>query len=737
MSLRSLLVAGIFGATLSYQMMAQADMITDGSVGAGVSLQGPHYQIDQSLGVTTGPNLIHSFSRFSIGAGESATFSGSNQIDNVIVRVIGGTGSVVNGRLSVSIPDADFYLIDPAGIVFGENAQLDMTGSIYLATAGQLRFADGVLLGTDSLAPVSFTSASPVSFGFLDGVAGAIVIEKASLSLGQGKRFFGAAGSILMHAGEYPVIRIASGRVDLVTMEGEGSIDFTATPRITSGTGGGRIELQGDPSDDDGPKVPDGLDNPDDDATAAIDLSGNPNGRLSIQTGVLSIEDFSIDTANSGDISIEQNGIELTVNETLTVAGESILSSNVRGTASGGDILVSAGQLIMKDGAQFVIDVNAAGPGGDVLISADTIHLSGDAEIASDVEGDGDGGTVQISAGQIFLNGDPEISSDTEEGSTGNGGSVTIVASSGIYFGSESPVGSDAGLFSNSEGSGRSGNLNIVTPELVMAGGIITASTQGTGKAGQIAVNADRLVMSNGAGISSSSTAAGAGGTVRLSMSSAYLSSGAGISASSTGTGNSGDLIISSRNDLFLANSSIATSATLSDGGNIAIMAGRIISLEGSSLTTSVQSGVGNGGNITVATPQFIVLNRTSRITANAFGGDGGNIDLASDFFISSPDSSVSASSQLGIDGDIQIVAPDIDVSGGLIVLGGDFLDVSSLLVSPCSARVARTGSVFTIEPRRLPISPRDELPGLYQHQPEVDIRRSSFLAAGATAFSC
>lgn len=70
-----------------------AEVITDGSLGASTSLSGA-MQIPQSLGTTTGNNLFHSFNRFNINTGESATFTGNNSLANVISRVTGGQVSL-------------------------------------------------------------------------------------------------------------------------------------------------------------------------------------------------------------------------------------------------------------------------------------------------------------------------------------------------------------------------------------------------------------------------------------------------------------------------------------------------------------------------------------------------------------------------------------------------------------------------------------------------------------------
>ena len=82
-----------------------------------------------ALGEQAGPNLFHSFEQFSIGTDEVATFTGPESVENVVSRVTGGEVSSIDGTLRSTIPNADVYLLNPAGLVFGPNGRLDVGGS--------------------------------------------------------------------------------------------------------------------------------------------------------------------------------------------------------------------------------------------------------------------------------------------------------------------------------------------------------------------------------------------------------------------------------------------------------------------------------------------------------------------------------------------------------------------------------------------------------------------------------
>ena len=141
-----------------------------------------------------------------------------------------------------------------------------------------------------------------------------------------------------------------------------------------------------------------------------------------------------------------------------------------------------------------------------------------------------------------------------------------------------------------------------------------------------------------------------------------------------------------------------------SSGGRITIIADEIVHLQGSELTTSVLDGAGGGGDIDID-PEFVVLDQ-SRIVAQAVEGAGGNITITAGTFFATPDSLVDASSELGIDGTVSIVAPDTDVTSGITTLPSEVLDATALMKSACSAATAEGGSFVVAARPGLPVSP-------------------------------
>ena len=158
--------------------------------------------------------------------------------------------------------------------------------------------------------------------------------------------------------------------------------------------------------------------------------------------------------------------------------------------------------------------------------------------------------------------------------------------------------------------------------------------------------------------------------------------------AESTSIGLAGNITIIASDRIVMNDGSISTRAVVSDGGNIVLKAPVLLDLLDSQIATSVESGVGAGGNIDID-PAAVVLQNSS-IIANAFGGPGGNIRIVAGQFIVT-NSIVSASSTLGIAGKIEINAPDTNITGKLVPLPKKFLDASKLLRDRCGA--ARGGT--------------------------------------------
>jgi filamentous hemagglutinin family protein len=150
--------------------LSQADVVLDGTMGGSGALAGPNFTIDTLNGRTIGTNLFHSFSEFNLTSSQSATFTNTTAavISNVLGRITDTNASSIDGRIASTIPDANLFLMNPHGMMFGPNATLDVQGAFHATTADYIGLADGTRFNAiPSGADALLTTAAPSAFGFL------------------------------------------------------------------------------------------------------------------------------------------------------------------------------------------------------------------------------------------------------------------------------------------------------------------------------------------------------------------------------------------------------------------------------------------------------------------------------------------------------------------------------------------------------------------------------------------
>src|SRR5262249_38504256 len=154
---------------------SQGRVVRDNTLGTGRGEvvgpgQGATYLITPDMGEQHGGNLFHSFERFGIGTGETATFTAPDPlygppVSTLSPRVTGGELSKIDGSLRSTIPGADVWLLNPGGVVFGEEAKLDVPGSFHAGTGQYVAFADGANFKGNPAQQGVLTTAPPAAFG--------------------------------------------------------------------------------------------------------------------------------------------------------------------------------------------------------------------------------------------------------------------------------------------------------------------------------------------------------------------------------------------------------------------------------------------------------------------------------------------------------------------------------------------------------------------------------------------
>src|SRR5437762_58723 len=158
-------------------------VVLDGSFGTKGALPGPNFMITAPMGKLVNTNLFQSFSQFNLTSSQSAAFTGPNTVHNILARVTGGSPSSIDGKVSSDIPGANLFFMNPAGVLFGQHAQLDISGSFAVTTANYLKLVgsgrfNANLGGTDVL-----TSAPVSAFGFLNAPPASITFQQSQLNV--------------------------------------------------------------------------------------------------------------------------------------------------------------------------------------------------------------------------------------------------------------------------------------------------------------------------------------------------------------------------------------------------------------------------------------------------------------------------------------------------------------------------------------------------------------------------
>jgi filamentous hemagglutinin family protein len=399
-------------------------------------------------------------------------------------------------------------------------------------------------------------------------------------------------------------------------------------------------------------------------------------------------------------------------------------------TISGlGPQLTDAAHLVDLYNAQMSTAVEggtAALHPGTITITADTVSLRGRTEIFAFTTSPAPAGNLVLNVNTLRANVNPDGSliSDGqprsllasvgvgENPSSGRAGTINI---SGIAPDTTDPARLIA-LNNTEVSTAVFGGTAATNPASIsMAADTITITnsrnihtdTLGAAPAGQLVFSAKNVTIDQASKINSSTSGAGSGGTILITATDSVVLAGqSSITAASTGTGNAGNVTINAGSQFLSNNGSVTTEASQASGGNITLQATDSIRLINSQINTSVQGGpTTTGGNITID-PAVMTL-QNSQILAQANQGQGGNINISAGTFLADQTSLVSASSQFGLSGAVNIQSPVSSLSGTLATLPQQPLQVQHLLSQRCAAQGSGHLSSLVVAGRdRLPVEP-------------------------------
>ncbi len=452
----------------------------------------------------------------------------------------------------------------------------------------------------------------------------------------------------------------------------------------------------------------------------AGDILVQTSGPLSLIDGA-QIRASVLDTGNGGNVDVRADSVFLDgfrINF-LGLFNPSTIGSEIRTDASGsgGEVTVDANTISVTNGASISTSNQGEGDSGNLSVTADQIVLDGIASvlgfplgtsgISSQANETGSGGDVTVRATDISITNGAVLSTPSRGG--GDAGNLSIVADQIEVDGTAPGIATILGLGPSIVGSqvlasGDGGNVEIDARNIsVTNGAVISNSVNGTGNAGSLSVTAEQLEVngfaSNGAtgfgassvGSQASMSASGNGGDVFIEADSILVTNGASISNSNAGAGNAGSLSVTTDRialDGFAAIEETTVSptgvfsevGTSGDGGDVAIEA-NTVSVTNGALISNSNSGSGDAGSLSVTANRleldgFASIGETtlasSGIGSQVFAsGPGGAVDVNADFVSITSGASISTSNAgQGTAGSLSVTADQIELDGFASVEG-------------------------------------------------------------------
>lgn len=565
-----------------------AGVTTDGSMGAQQNFTGNSIQIDSNLGSVNGGNLFHSFSEFTINETQTVTFTGPNNINNIISRVTGESSSVINGTIRSDIAGANFFLLNPNGILFGQNAKIDISGSFYASTADYLKFGENSLMFVDKNQNITF-STNPEAFGFIDNEIGDIKIDGSSLNNQNvaGYSFTGGNISVINNA----EISSADGIIQLASTLSNGEInaDLEQT-NLANFAELGTININGN---------------------STIDTSGDASGRIVIRGGNLVLNDSTVKSNTTAGTAINENkGIDLELTNAIVLSDNASIQANV--------------------------EIGSMGDSGGVTASADTIDIGNNSSILSQTENSdflpsfGNSGPINISANNLLIHDHSTVATKTK--GAGKAGNIDIVLQGKLELKNISTIDSSTvtpdrgGMFIGSPGDVTikatnveiTGDANAENPALNDLTGIDTTAGFSIDRGGDVSIETNYFLLKDNGTIQSNTFSTERSGNITIAAGEGDIDilNGGTISTSTNIQGNAGDITLKGKNitiagaipGILTHKSFVGSSSTTSSGtGNITIEGEQIAILDGGIVSTVSASFGGKSGDISLDAKKVII----------------------------------------------------------------------------------------------------------------------------------
>ncbi|MFN6288207.1 MAG: filamentous hemagglutinin N-terminal domain-containing protein, partial [Pseudanabaena sp.] len=653
-------------------------------------------------GTVSNGNLFHSFNQFNVtqtgvifNTGNS-NVNGAN-INNIINRVTGDTPSSILGTIQSrqSFPNANVYLINPNGIVFGQNAKLDIGGSFHANTGTGLTFSNNQTLSVDKNSTV-FPSGDPQKILFtINQPAG--IINQGNLQVDAGKSITFTGGTIVQTGS----LTAPNGNVAITSVLGNRQVELRSPDAVLGLT----VESSGLSPDWNGKitdlpnlaalltsKVPTAnqvVIKPDG-SLVLVEAVTSPDILVSNGTSVVSGKiDVSSPLFQGGNVGIFGNQVSL-VNAKidasgLTGGGTVLVGGNLQGKG----IQPNAVRTFVDSSSMINVSAILNGNGGKAIIWADQLSRFFGNIFSNGGSVSGDGGFVEVS-GKEYLIYRGNVNTSAANGKSGtlllDPNNIRIINS--LSEPDDSQLITDQKIefldgfppndftISNTQLESFSGTINLEANNNIdfETGLNLQPNTNFIVTAGNN-IKFDNVTINTN------------GGALMFTATSNNILGNNGNISTSSNTSDAGNVTLNAGGNITFGKiEAISSSPFLGLGGNVSIVAGNNISSTGSpnSIVTDSLSSSGDAGNITISSTsgRIDIDSGTVRAVASNNGLNGGKIELTADKTINAGALISKSPSVSGTGGNIilnsttqNIVFTYADSSGGF--QGGDFTATS------------------------------------------------------------
>jgi filamentous hemagglutinin family protein len=427
-------------ASLIGNSPAMAQSITPAADGTGtnVTQNGIQYNIDGGSVSGDGSNLFHSFEQFGLDANQIANFLANPNLENILSRVTGGNASVINGLIQVTGGTPNLYLMNPAGIIFGADASLNVTADFTATTATGIGFDNNTWFNAAGANNYQMLIGTPNQFSFNVSQPGNIV-NAGDLSVSAGQKVTLLGGTVINTG----TITAAGGTVTVAAVPGSNLVKISQPGKLLS------LEIEqptngmGEPLPITPLDLPELLTGNEENVETGLDVT--PSGEVKLtDTGVIlpqetgvAIASGTIDVSNHGNVENSDIAPSSATGGEINVIGNKVglVSANIdaSGSNGGGNVRIGGGyqgkdsvpnaeRTFVSSDSVIHADALTEGDGGEVIVWADkSTHIHGQISVRGG-QISGNGGFVETSGLEFF-----EISTAPDvRASTGIGGEWLI-----------------------------------------------------------------------------------------------------------------------------------------------------------------------------------------------------------------------------------------------------------------------------------------------------------------------